>query len=333
MFIVLDTNVWLQQLGMNSALGAATRFYLRQKSARVALPEVVRLEAETHFRSSVKEFIQNIGENHRKLLTIFGSLKEIVLPDDAQVEAKISQIFDGLGVELLNIPFSIESARDSFLKTIVKEPPSDQNQQFKDGVLWADCRKLLEIEDVYLVTADKAFYSGRRYEAGLAGNLKAEVSGAIHSFRLFASLEELLTDIKTKIVIDDDKLLVAYLDQERQRLNHTLTNNGFAMGATAEVQSELYITENPAVLYLQFSAVITCEDVSGEGRGDARFVLQGRGQYNVESGSFDQLQSRGESLSFRTAEGEQVVRNIVVGVASIVLGQRTIVHTIRHKVD
>ena len=129
------------------------------------------------------------------------------------------------------------------------------------------------------------------------------------------------------------KTPVAYLDQERQRLNHTLTNNGFAMGSTAEVQSELYITENPAVLYLQFSAVITCEDVSGEGRGDARFVLQGRGQYNVGSECFDQLQSRGESLSFRTAEGEQVVRNIVAGVASIVLGQRTIVHMIRHKVD
>jgi hypothetical protein len=331
MFIVFDTNIWLQQLGLNSTLGAATRFYLRQKSARVALPEVVRLEAETHFRSDLKGFIQSIGDNHRKLLTIFGSLKEILLPDDAAVERKISRVFDGIGVELVHIPFSIESARDSFLKTIAKEPPSDQNQQFKDGVLWADCRKLLETDDVYLVTSDKAFYSGRTYAAGLARNLKA--SGARHSFRLFSTLEELLTDIKTEIAIDHNQLLLVYLQQERQRLNDTLTKNGFAIGVTTQVQSELYITEDPAVLYLQFSAVITCEDVSGEERTDAQLLLQGRGHYNIQSSLFGQLQSGGESLSFRTAEGERVVRNVVVGVGSIVLGYRTVVHTIRYKID
>jgi hypothetical protein len=28
MFIVLDTNVWLQEFGLNSALGSVTRFYV-----------------------------------------------------------------------------------------------------------------------------------------------------------------------------------------------------------------------------------------------------------------------------------------------------------------
>jgi hypothetical protein len=318
---------------LNSTLGAATRFYLRKQNARVALPEVVRLEAETHFRRDLKEFIRLIGENHRKLLSVFGSLKEIVLPDDVQVNAKISQIFDGLGVQILDIPFSIESARDSFLKTIAKEPPSDQTQQFKDGVLWADCRKLLETEDVYLVTADKAFYSGRRYDAGLAGNLEAEVSSANHSFRVFPSLEGLLADVKSEIGIDRNKLLEVYTKQERQRLNDTLNRNGFTIGATIQVQPELYITENPAVLYLQFSAEITCEDATDQGRTGARLVLQGRGSYDVESGTFGELQSQGESLSFRTSDGEQVVRNVVVAVGSVVIGHRTVVHTIRKRID
>lgn len=333
MFVVFDTNIWLQQLALHSSIGAATRFYLRQKNAIVALPEVVRLEAETHLRNALRDFIQAIGENHRKLLTIFGSLKEIVLPGDTEVEAKVSQIFDGIGVDLVHIPFSVESARDSFLKTIAKEPPSDRDQQFKDGVLWADCRKLLEKDDVYLVTADKAFYSGRKYDAGLAGSLRAEVAGANHSFSMLPSLEDLLTDIKTKVVLDHNKLVQMYLQQERQRLDETLTGNGFALGTPASVQSELYITENPSVLYLQFSAEVICEDLSGEERGDGRLLLKGQGEYDMESGSFGKLQSGGESLSFRTAEGEQVVRSVVVGVGNIVLGHRTVVHTIRHKID
>ena len=44
MLVVLDTNIWLSEFGLNSSLGAATRFFLRQKSARIGLPEVVRLD-------------------------------------------------------------------------------------------------------------------------------------------------------------------------------------------------------------------------------------------------------------------------------------------------
>jgi hypothetical protein len=333
MFIVLDTNIWVKELGLNSTLGAATRFYVRHKNARLVVPEVVRLEAETHFRRDLRDFVRTIGENHRKLLTIFGSLKEVVLPDDAQVEAKVAEMFANMGVELLQVPFSLESARDSFLKTISKEPPSDQSQQFKDGVLWADCRKLVETDDVYLVTGDKAFYSSREYGSGLARNLRAELSGAQHSIRLFSSLEGLLSEIKSEIAINGNELLEVYLQRERARLTQTLATNGFALGTTTQIHTELYITENPSILYLHFSGEILCEDSTSQGRTDARLVLNGRGSYNVESGTFGELQSDGENLSFRTTEGEQIVRNVVIGVGSIVIGHRNVVHTIRHKIE
>jgi hypothetical protein len=333
MFVVLDTNIWLRELGLNSTLGAATRFYVRNKKAQLALPEVVRLESEVHFRRDLKDFIHKISDNHRKLLTIFGSLKEIVLPNDDQLEAKVTEIFTSIGVDVLDIPFSLESARDSFLKTIASEPPSDRDQQFKDGVLWADCRTLLKINDVYLVTEDKAFYCDRKYEFGLARNLKAEISGANHSFRLFSSLGGLLSEIKSGVPIDKEGLLQLYLQQEQPRLKETLAQNGFALGATVRVQPELYVTENPSVLYLQFSAEIACEDATDQGRADARLLVKGRGRYNVESATFGELQSSGEELSFHTPEGEQVVRNVVIRIGSIVLEHRNIVHTIRHKLD
>jgi len=192
---------------------------------------------------------------------------------------------------------------------------------------------LLETDDVYLVTADKAFYSGRKYDSGLAKSLEAEILGARHSFRLFSSLQELLTEIKSEIPINEKMLLEAYLQQEQARVSKTLAANGFTLGSTVHVHPELYVTENPAVLYLQFSAEIACEDATSQARTDALLVLRGRGSYCLESNTFGQLQSDGETLSFRTPEGEQVVRNVVVLMGTAVIGHRNVVHTIRHKID
>ena len=75
------------------------------------MPEVVRLEVEHHLRRDLKDYIEEIKKNHRQLLNIFGTLKEIVLPDEAAIEARVGEVFSSLGVELLEIPFSFESAR------------------------------------------------------------------------------------------------------------------------------------------------------------------------------------------------------------------------------
>ena len=100
MIVVLDTSVWLGELGLNSSLGAAVRFFLQQRSAQLALPEVVRLEVERNFREKLTKLALTIQQNHRQLLAVFGRLKEVVLPDEREIEAKVAEIFSGVGVEL-----------------------------------------------------------------------------------------------------------------------------------------------------------------------------------------------------------------------------------------
>jgi hypothetical protein len=65
-------------------------------------------------------------------LRLFGSLREVVLPSEGDIDDLTSKLFDSFGVEVVNVPFSLESARASFLRTIHKIPPSDTSQQFKD---------------------------------------------------------------------------------------------------------------------------------------------------------------------------------------------------------
>ena len=95
-----------------------------------------------------------MSEDHRRLLGYFGKLKELVLPNDAELEELSSKLFSNVGVEIVDIPFSLTSARSSFLKTINKEAPSDQGQEFKDGLIWADCVALLESDHVWLLNTN-----------------------------------------------------------------------------------------------------------------------------------------------------------------------------------
>ena len=94
MIVVFDTNVWYSQLGLKSAPGAAVRFFLRHHGAKVAVPEVVRLEVTQNLLRRLLEHIERIHTDYRQLLTAFGKLREIVLPTKAEVQLRIAELFE-----------------------------------------------------------------------------------------------------------------------------------------------------------------------------------------------------------------------------------------------
>ena len=76
MFIVFDSNIWQSELGLNSSKGAAVRFFINQRGAKVALPEVVKLETEHNLKKLIKNIGSEMDKNHRQLLAIFGQMPE-----------------------------------------------------------------------------------------------------------------------------------------------------------------------------------------------------------------------------------------------------------------
>ena len=171
----------------------------------------------------------------------------------------------------------------SFLKTIKKLPPSDKDQQFKDGVLWADCVELLKSDDVLLVCKDKAFYENREYARGLARNLQAERAEAGHTLKIYPELKDLLKEIKSDVPINDDDLSAAFLDTFGESVNNMLTRNHFELGPRLSVQKTLYATEQPNQLSIEFTIEHKAIDLSDEARTDGRSRLRGDGTYDAES--------------------------------------------------
>ena len=335
MIVVLDSNVWLKELALNSLLGAAVRLFLRQQNARLALPEVVRLEVEHNFRERLQKFVSTIQENHRQLLAIFGKLKEVILPSNAEIESKVAEIFGSVGIELVDLPFSFESAKSSFLKTVKKLPPSDRDQQFKDGVLWADCIQLLQQDEVLLVTDDAAFFHLRKPENGLAKNLAAEADAQPYPLKIFRSLLELLPDLKTEININDDLLIQSFLDHNQRSIDIILDKNQFRLEDQHIIRKLLYATENPSVLYINFNIDLPCFDTSGQGRKDAILYLQGDGKYNIDTGVYEyqDMQIFRHDLAFTLADGTkgQPVNIIFATIGGVLgLGHRNVVHSVRY---
>jgi len=335
MIIVIDTNIWISELGLNSPLGAAIRFFINQNNAKVALPEVVRLETEIHLRSRLKEFIEAIIKNHRQLLIIFGKLKEVVLPNNDAIENKIASIFGDLGVEIIDIPFSLESAKNSFLKTVEGVPPSgNNNQQFKDGVLWADCIELLKTDNVLLVTEDKGFFKDREYSRGLAENLAVEASSAIHSIRLFSSLTELLMELKVEVRVDQQLLVHTFVGQNQASIDGILKRNGFAIDELEAVNYTLFATEQPNNLYLEFTIIFSVKQLDDEAKKEARLTLRGDGSYDADSKSFVNMRNFGEKLSYELDDGNiKEIQNYVIHMGGAVIGHREVINTSKYKLD
>jgi hypothetical protein len=330
--VVFDTNVWISDLALTSNAGSAIRFYLRERKARIGLPEVVKLETEFQLRTTLAEHINQIQSSHRQLLAVFGRLKEVVLPTAEEIEALIAKVFSNLGVEIEEFPFTLESAKASLIRAVRKVPPSDKSQQFKDGVLWEDCLTLLRKEPVLLVTEDRAFYRNRDTKLGLADELRQDLNGSSNEFKIFPSLRDLLSEIGTGVQIDPASLIAAYLDLHGERMKTMADKHSFVLDGEPTTQLDVFVTERPASLYVTFAIELPCSDAMNEGRIGAKIVAHGEGTYHVDSKEFVNLANRGEQLLYQLPDGtEKKLENIVLAVGSVVIGHRTVEHSVRYK--
>lgn len=332
MIVVIDSNTWLSTLALRSSLGAAVLFYVSQQGSTLAVPEVVRLEVEVHLRTLLQESIDALQTHHRKLLAIFGKLKEMVVPQPEEIDAVVARAFAMEPVKVRDLPFSLESARNSFLRTVNKIPPSHRTQQFKDGVIWADCVALLDEDDVVLVTNDKAFFEGDDYKQGLARALQAEIIGKPRTLRILHQLSDLLEQVRVPIELDAANLMSALGERYGKSFGDILDVNGFAAGAVRSCETKLFATSDPTALHIEFTLELDAVDAADRERPNGVFRISGSGRYIPKESRFMDLRRGGEELTYQSPMGEQVTRSNVIGAGSIVLGHADVLHSVRHPI-
>lgn len=329
MIVVFDSNTWIREIGLRSSAASAVKFFLKQEGAKIGLPEVIRYEATSELKKHLLNSIAQIRTEHRKLLAGIGQLKELVLPKESDVDLAVVGVFDSLRADILEVPLSVDSSRSALRKCVDKLPPCDKHEEFRDAMIWADCVQLLDTEDVYFVTSDKAFFRDRKYESGLAENLKEEIAGAGNKLQIFPDLAALLASIKKPVDVQIDEIVSQYLSATPKLLEkHELK---FSQIDGGEV--EAFATEDANQLHLKFEIRLVCSDTSGNGISDALLVVNGEGTYDVTSRSPSISRVWKEELRWLGGDRTSLPETHVYGFGEVHLGHKDIVHIVRHRLD
>lgn len=333
MKIVFDTNIWINDLGLNSSAGAAVRFYIKKTGAVVVIPEVVRLELEKNFTQKLRDLKKGMIKSRRELLTVFGKLKEVVLPTDEEINNRASELLNQLDIPVEELPFSLDAAKSSFLKILDKQPPSsEKNQQFKDGVIWANCLDLLNEDDVCFVTEDKAFYKDRDYRKGPALNLQKEAEKYPNTLTLLPGLDELLKDIKEEVNVDDSRLIQGIFETSGEQIYEVLDQADFSLGNSPAITKNLFLTENASQLHAVFNISYDCVDQTDEERTNASLTLEGSGLYEINKEEFQNVYITNVRLKYIDTGGQEQTSGYVSARASgITAGYKTIEYTVRRQ--
>lgn len=275
MIVIFDTNIWKQELYLTSGASAALKLYLNRSGAVIALPEVIRLEIQAHLRTDVVKGRDDARGAHGRLLALFGSLRAIQLPTDEQIETLVGNFISATGLTFREVPFALDAARESFLRTIDKRAPSSGSQQFKDGVIWADCKGLALEDDVILVTSDTAFYRNKKHADGIDQDLALELRSLPHSIRLVPRLADLLDVVKTELRIDEAVLIAAIMESFLGNDIRAQAGADELTLGSPQISAKYFATENPSRVYVDFTLSVMARDETFEKKGDAQLVLIG----------------------------------------------------------
>ena len=192
MFVVLDSNIWISQVGLKSAQAVEVLNYMQVNNATLVVPSVVRREVEIKLSESVRSHGQKIENSSRFISTILKTVEVLEMPSDTEIKECVKALINEVEIPVRDVPLSLDAVEISLNKILHKLPPSDKREEFVDGVIWANCLGLLDEAEVFLVTADRAFYQNRQHPEGLEQTLTEEARACQNELHLFPSLDRFL---------------------------------------------------------------------------------------------------------------------------------------------
>ena len=277
MFIVFDSNVWIDQVGLQSKKGAAVRHFAKRHGAIVAIPEIVQLEVEEKLTQSLLKLRNTTEDSYLQLLPYMRKLHPIHLPSEEELRKAVANIIPTFDIPTRHLPFNVHVARSSMMKVIRKIPPStDKREEFRDGVIWAHCLELLDEGDVYLVTEDQDFYDERNYTKGLASELADELKerSETRQVKLVPHLKDLLEEIRVPFEPDTTQIFNAIKTQRGKVVTELLTSHEFDLYGSIEGKVDCFATEDAQRVYFDFSFTQPCRDATESKRRDGKLQFK-----------------------------------------------------------
>jgi len=340
--VVIDANIWLQDSNflLRTALGSALIYILKIINGKIGLPSVLEEEITRNTIAKGVKAAEEIKKNFKSISVIMRSHSPYKVPDEAEIKSAVQARITELDSLFHRVDFTWEHAQSALKRINEKSPPNNNNQQFKDSVIWEAILELLSSYVVHFVTKDDAFYKDRKPKINsLAKNLLSDCNKRGGIVYIYPDMASCLKVIQEDVPPLDLNSLIVEIDSyiNSKLLKRDLAMDvGFEVGCLAVELSSVspFFTENQEELALTFELCYQCYDVENTGideRTNAVLKVKGDCLYKIDNQVISDIDMDFQRIRWDESNGELGGRGAVY--LSTMKDSNQIQHTFRESID
>lgn len=308
--VILDTNIWVAERLLRSALGNALLYAVAEAKATIGLPEIVEREVGRVLPELAEQAVRNIRRDVTILRQLSGHQMLVTAPSAVAIQQGIATRWSQLVGTIERVPFTLEQAQAALARIIERVPPcGENNEQFRDSCIWDAAVTLGADRVVHLVSSDNAFYEGRKWSNGLASFLRQELARESIELHLYPTLGEFLNAHReTAATIDQTVIEKAIVDSAIAPARAIASEkDSFDLGPPETLKINGYTTPRPALVAVSFEIKFPLERVAakdeGQERENAELILIGECAYDPSQKSVSDIEIKSWTKRTRGALG------------------------------
>lgn len=116
---------------LRSGLGATLLFAVRQRGARLVVPQVIRLETIARLTEDGLEAVGSIQDG----LSTLGRRPDPDLPSEAMIPEAIEVRFGKLAEFVVQLEPSLDDYLSAVKRVVAKRAPNERKEQFRDSLV------------------------------------------------------------------------------------------------------------------------------------------------------------------------------------------------------
>jgi hypothetical protein len=327
--VVLDTNIWRQEILLRSNIGAALLFEVHRQQISLGLPEVVEREIPLVLGRLGVELVDKVGGGLRQLAQVLGAAPDPSLPTAGDIQEGVRARIEELEPFLTRVPYDLEVARGALDRILDPSSPFAQREEYKDATIWEGVLRLADtFETVIFVSKDKVFAGTGSTEGSLATQLSHDMrAGEVLFFRALADCVQHLQSGDEPEV--DANLVVRRVHVELEpTLQRDAERYGHQFGPLIAGRIRTFVTEDPCRLAVDFELTIELTDMGNAGR-TGRAHATGDCLYEPGADAVSEVHIERVVVEIEGDDGESRRHQSIYIGSTVSLGSRTRVHRTR----
>ena len=221
MDVILDTNIYRQDLSLKSARFDVLLDYVQRTSSRVLLPALVRDELEGHLRREVYERLDRIARAQEDIARLLPhrshAASAIALDVQVETQAYMSSLAKRIGADPRVLDYQDRHLREVVARAINRQRPcSAEGEEIRDAILWLTvleaAQEATNHEMIFISNNTKQFADSK---SALHGDLAEECRTRKVTVKYFASLDEFVRQHAVNVAFATPEWLMREVDTDK----------------------------------------------------------------------------------------------------------------------